>query len=467
MSFVGAARRYWLGVFPRVCLERRRRRARATQIPDPLLRRTALDAQRKWGNVEGAAAFAAFVPRRHRVAAARAMTCFQAAYNYLDMLGEQPCADPAANGRCLHGALLVALDPEARHGDYYEHCPQREDGGYLREILDACRAALATLPGYPALAPATLRAAARIVEFQSCNTGQLQGDLAALERWARGVTPPGEDLRWWETAAAGGSSLGLYALIALAAEPDSWMPDRAPAPAAAATARVDGAASTPAAAAAIADPTGVAAEDAAATLGALAAMQEEAYFPWIGALHSLLDNLVDVAEDRATGQHNLIGLYASPREAAVRMGMLAERSLRAARAQRDPRAHTLVLAAMASFYLSMPEAATPAALPLARAVLGALDGPADLSMLVFRARSRVRGLLPGAPGRRARGAEIVMPGGQARPAPVARPALVARPAPMPRPAPMTPRATAARPIPTPAPVAVGEPRAMGETRGIK
>jgi len=438
MSFVGAARRYWLGVFPRVCLERRRRRARATRIPDPLLRRTALDAQRKWGNVEGAAAFAAFVPRRHRVAAARAMTCFQAAYNYLDMLGEQPCADPAANGRCLHGALLVALDPEARHGDYYEHCPQREDGGYLREILDACRAALATLPGYPALAPATLRAAARIVEFQSCNTGQLQGDLAALERWARGVTPPGEDLRWWETAAAGGSSLGLYALIALAAEPDSWMPARAPAPAA---------------------------DCSAATLGALAAMQEEAYFPWIGALHSLLDNLVDVAEDRATGQHNLIGLYASPREAAVRMGMLAERSLRAARAQRDPRAHTLVLAAMASFYLSMPEAATPAALPLARAVLGALDGPADLSMLVFRARSRVRGLLPGAPGRRARGAEIVMPGGQARPAPVARPALVARPAPMPRPAPMTPRATAARPTPTP--VVVGESRGMGETHGIK
>src|ERR1700677_3231245 len=82
VSFVGAARRYWLGVFPGVCLERRRRRARASQIPDPMLRRTALDAQRKWGNVEGAAAFAAFVPSPHRAAAARAMTCFQAAYNY-------------------------------------------------------------------------------------------------------------------------------------------------------------------------------------------------------------------------------------------------------------------------------------------------------------------------------------------------------------------------------------------------
>jgi len=369
VSFAGAAWRYWLGVFPRVCLERRRRRARASRIPDPLLRATALDAQRKWGNVEGAAAFAAFVPSPHRAAAARAMTCFQAAYNYLDMLGEQPCADPASNGRCLHSALLVALDPDARHLDYYEHSRQREDGGYLREILDACRAALATLPSYSALAPEALRAAERIVEFQSCNTGELQGDLAALERWARAATPPGEDLLWWETAAAGGSSLCVYALIALAAEP------------------------------------------AFERSFDVATAVKDAYFPWIGALHSLLDNLVDVAEDRATGQHNLIGLYGSPMQAAERMGRLAERSLGAARGLPNARAHTLVLAAMASFYLSTPEAATPAALPVARAVLGALDGPADLAMLVFRARSRARGLLPGSWGRGARGAEIVMPGG--------------------------------------------------------
>ena len=222
-SFAGAARRYWLGVFPRVCVERRRRRARALEIPDQLLRATALDAQRKWGNVEGAAAFAAFVPLRHRAAAARAMTCYQAAYNYLDMLGEQPSADPAANGRRLHSALLVALDPDpggTPHLDYYEHHPQRDDGGYLTEMLDTCRAALATLPSYSVLAPAARRAAERIVAFQSCNTGELQGDLQALERWARAETPPESDLRWWETAAAAGSSLCVYALIALAAEPD-------------------------------------------------------------------------------------------------------------------------------------------------------------------------------------------------------------------------------------------------------
>ncbi len=400
-SFAGAARRYWLGVFPRVCVERRRRRARAMQIPDPLLRRTAIEAQRKWGNVEGAAAFAAFVPRAHRATAAHAMACYQAAYNYLDMLGEQPSSDPVANGGSLHRALIVALDPDphAIHPDYYEYNSQRDDGGYLTEIVDACRAALATLPSYPTVAPAARRAAERIVAFQSCNTGERQGDLAALQRWARAQTPRGSELRWWETAAAAGSSLGIYALIALAARPDLGGE------------------------------------------GARVEATEAAYFPWIGALHSLLDNLVDIAEDHATGQHSLIGCYDSQAEAVARMGRLAQRSLRAARSLPDARAHTLVLSAMASFYLSTPEASTPNALPITKAVLAALDGPADLAMLVFRSRLRARRLLPGAPGQRSRGAELVMPArtihsAQARqsspltqPAPLVGPAQQARAAP--------------------------------------
>jgi tetraprenyl-beta-curcumene synthase len=366
VSFAGAAARYWLGLFPRVCAERRRRRARALEIPDPLLRRVAIESQRKWGNVEGAAAFAAFAPRRHRGAAARAMMCFQAAYNYLDMLGEQPSSDPAANGRALHRALLVALDPDdASHVDYYAHCPQRQDGGYLREIVDSCRAALVELPSYATVAPAALNAAERIVEFQSCNTGERQGDLRALERWARAATPPGSDLCWWEVAAAGGSSLCVYALIALAAEPEL-------------------------------DPRTVTAVT-------------DAYFPWIGALHSLLDNLVDASEDRATGQHSLIASYASPREAAARMGWLAERSLGLAAALPGARAHTLMLAAMASFYLSTTEAHAAEAMPVTRAVLDTLDGPAGMAMVVFRTRLAARRLAPGGSARGAPGAEIVLP----------------------------------------------------------
>lgn len=368
-AFAGAARRYWLGVFPGVCAERRRREARAQQIPDAMLQRVVLDALRKWGNIEGATAFAVFAPKRRRAAAARAMAAFQAAYNYLDMLTELPSVEPAVNGELLHSALLVALDPGAEHPDYYEHHHLREDAGYLVDTVEQCRAALAELPSYAAVAPAARRAAERIVAFQSCNTGEVQGDYLALERWARANTPPGTGLRWWETAASAGSSLCVYALISLAAQP-----------------RVE--------------------EEEVAAI-------EAAYFPWIGALHSLLDNLVDVAEDYATGQRSLVGCYASSLDASTRMRLLAERSLRAARGLPQSRGHELVLAAMVSFYLSTPEAALPAASPGAHAVLDALGEPAQLSMLVFRTRLRLRRLAahaPGGRGRRAGGAEVVLPG---------------------------------------------------------
>jgi tetraprenyl-beta-curcumene synthase len=366
-AFGGAARRYWFGVFQQVCREHRRWAARAGEIPDPQLKRVAEAALRKWGNIEGAAAFAAFAPRRRRGAAVRAMVCFQGAYNYLDMLTELPNADPAGNARQLHRALLAALDPAAPPADYYDRHHLGEDGGYLQELIDGCRAALAQLPSYAAVAPAALRAAQRIVAFQSCNTGDPRGDFVALERWARAETPPQTGMRWWETAAAGGSSLCVFALIAVAAEP------------AVAQRRIEAV--------------------------------EAAYFPWVGALHSLLDNLVDTAEDHATGQHSLVGRYASRCDAATRMGLLARRSMDAAAALPGGRSHTLVVAAMASFYLSTPEARAPEALPVTRAVLESLGDPADLAMMVFRSRLLARRLTPrrpGAPARRARGAEVVM-----------------------------------------------------------
>ena len=366
-SFAGAARRYWLGVFPGVCAERRRRESRAQEIPDQMLRQVVVDALHKWGNIEGASAFAAFAPRRHRAAAARAMVCFQAAYNYLDMLTELPNTDPVANGRLLHRALLVALDPEAEHLDYYAHHHLQDDGGYLKETVDGCRAALAQLPSYAAVAP---RRCARRSGSWPSRAATPARCKAITWRWNGGrehTRRKSTGMRWWETAAAGGSSLCIYALIAAAAEP-----------------RVDS--------------EGIAAIEAA-------------YFPWIGSLHSLLDNLIDAAEDYATGQRSLVGCYASPCDAATRMGLLAERSMRAAQAL-PGRRHTLVLAAMASFYLCTPEARAPEAAPVADAVLEALGEPARLAMTVFHSRLALRRLAPSAPGapaRRGGGAEVVMP----------------------------------------------------------
>ncbi len=354
-AFADAARRYWTAVFPRVCRERSHWRERAGAIPDPALRALAREAQRKRGNVEGAAAFATFAPRAERAALVRALVAFQTAYDYLDVLAEQPQADPVAGARALHEALLVALDPARGPGldggtprdggqpDYYAGYPQREDGSYLAELIDRSRTALAALPSYAAVAPAARRGVERIVAFQSLNLSEAQGEHDAFAKWARAEIPAGTGLRWWEAAGAGGSPLCVYALLAAAAEP-------------------------------------------AVDAGEVMAV-ENAYFPWIGGLHSLLDHLVDRAQDAASGQRNLIDYYAGPREAAERMRALAERAAGAARALPRGRRHEIVLAGMVGYYLSAPEASATDAAPIARNVRAAIGGPIAPALLVFRARS--------------------------------------------------------------------------------
>ncbi len=259
VTFTAAAARYWLSVYPRVRREARHWRGRARRIPDPTLRRLALATQlQERGNLEGAAAFAVLAPRAQRARVVRAVVAFQVIYDYVDTLAEQPSTDPVGNGRELHRALASALDPDdaGEHRDYYAYSLRRDDGGYLRELIDACATAFGALPSHASLAAPAQAAVRRIVAFQSLAHGGENGheDAArAFSRWADAQIPAGSGLKWWETAAGAASSLLVFALIAAAAEES------------------------------------VRGEEIVAI--------ERAYFPWIGALHLLLDSLIDQADD--------------------------------------------------------------------------------------------------------------------------------------------------------------------------
>jgi tetraprenyl-beta-curcumene synthase len=342
-EFAGAAQRYWLRVFPRVCREVGQWRGRAGAIPDPVLRQSALEnLQTERLNLDGAAAFAAFAPAVRRPTVVRAQVAFQAAYDYVDTLAEQDNPDPVRNGDRLHRALLAALDSGPQRIDYYAHHAHRDDAGYLQTLVEACRVALNRLPSFPSVAAPAHRAAARIAAYQSLNQGECRGGHAGLERWAREHKLPGSDLQWWEIAASAGSSLGVFVLIAVAAE------------------------------------QAVCAEDVVAL--------EAAYFPWIGSLHTLLDSLIDRREDAAAGQCSLLDYYASPQDAAMGLARLAVESLRQATALPHGYRHSLVLAGMASHYLSAREATLPEALLASRSVLAAIGGLAAPAMLVMGVR---------------------------------------------------------------------------------
>jgi tetraprenyl-beta-curcumene synthase len=342
LAFVTVAARYLVVVLPEVRRERRRWRACVETIPSDALRATASASLGKRGNIEGAALFAVLAKRAHRRDAMRSLVAFQAAYNYLDALSELPSSEPRANARQLHRALLGAVQPDAVQPDYYAHHPDGRDGGYLAALVDACRDGLSRLPSYEALAPVIATAAARIAEFQALNLSEANGGQAELELWA--ATLPGSAcaLGWWERAAAAGSSLALLALVATCAHAD--------------------------------------------VEASVAEQIDCAYFPAIGALHSLLDSVVDRDEDREKGQRSLLEHYGSPLHESVCLATLASEARQACESLPAPHAHRVIVTAMCSYYLSAPQCRGEREHATRVHLTEALGSMLDLAIVMFTTR---------------------------------------------------------------------------------
>jgi tetraprenyl-beta-curcumene synthase len=349
--FASAARRYWFGVFPAVRSVQRRLLARAEAIPDPLLRADALASYHdKGSNSEGLAALAVLAPAHCRAEVARSLVAYQLMLDYLDGVSERLTADPLANGLCLHRAFEVALDPDAAHSDYYAHAAAKDDGGYLRELIETCRAPLGQLPSYLAARGPLLHQARLGCESQALNHALPFAPVEErLDEWVARTTnesglEPG--FEWWELiAAAAASSLCVGALLALAATPGATEAE--------------------------------------------ARRVESAYFPWASGLNALLDSLVDLDEDPEDASH--LRRYSSHDHAAERLGAIASGARERVAALPDGALHEAILAAMGALYLTHEEAWRPGREPISLAVYGALGPLARPSLAVHLLRRRGRG----------------------------------------------------------------------------
>ena len=329
-------------IVPLVRGELGRWQARAVTIPDPVLRAAALSALHEKGqNAEATAVFAILAPRANRARALRAMTALQIAIDYLDSLGEQPVDDPLADGLTLHSALCDAVSTGSGPGDWYSLHPQQEDGGYLAALVAECQERVAGLPATAAVLPMLQRAAKRCGEGQSHTHAAGATGGGGIEAWAiRQESAPG--YLWWELAAGASSSVAAHALIAAAADPKTTAEE--------------------------------------------AALIDDAYFPPIGALTVLLDDLIDRDEDRAAGQHNYLSYYANEEEASNRIALLASRARAATAHLRRARRHRAILAGVAAFYLRAAPASSGYARPIRERLLESLDPTVRLIMVAMRLR---------------------------------------------------------------------------------
>ncbi|MBX6377223.1 MAG: DUF2600 family protein [Clostridia bacterium] len=328
--------------------------AAATAIPDPELRRQALASLRtKRFHAEGGTAYAVGAPARQCRRLARLIVALQTISDYLDNLCDRMGVQCEEDFRCLHGALLDAVTPEAAPAvDYYRRHPWRHDGGYLAALVTACRRDFSHLPSYPVVRSAVQQLAALYVELQCLKHLPPRVRGPRLRAWcqspavaeafgAAGVQPR---LAWWELAAATGSTLGIFALFRLAATPG------VPAAAAEATAR--------------------------------------SYFPDICALHILLDYLIDQEEDRQHGDFNFVACY-GPGAAADGLARLLQRARTNCRHLPEADFHETVVCALPGFYLADPKADAPALTSVRRRLLQEGDWRTRSVFAATRARHRL------------------------------------------------------------------------------
>jgi tetraprenyl-beta-curcumene synthase len=290
-------------------------RAVAAGIPDDTLRKDALAAiERKRANIDGAALFW-ILPRARSPELLRLLVAYEVLADFLDCTSERAAHAGTKNGRQLHRALIEALDPDLDVSDYYRYHLWDQDGGYVRALVDSCREICVRLPSYEAARP-FLHHAAGLTQVLALNheTDPARRD-GLLRSWAAEHYPGDGRLSWFEWTGGASAWLTVFALLALAAEPD---------------------------------------RDARQAQETYAV-----YLPWISLTGTMLDSYGDIAEDEADATHSYIAHYGSSSIAATRIAEIMRRSLDGAASLRDGERHLVIASCMIAMYLSKDSVRTP------------------------------------------------------------------------------------------------------------
>lgn len=352
-----------LWVVPRVDRELARWKAALECCPDPELRRQGLASIRhKRFHAIGGSVYG--LDPRPSSGLVSLIVAYQTISDYLDNLCDRGGVYDGSAFARLHQSMLDALTTAPLAGttalpagsdadDYYGLYPCKADGGYLRSLVDECRRQVARLPAYHAAVEAeVLRLARLYTDLQVRKHVRTEDRVPLLLKWWRregGATGEGgeegglSDLAWWEFAAASGSTLGIFALLNLAAHGDP-SPSPGPGPSLEAVERLS-----------------------------------RAYFPWVCGLHILLDYLIDQEEDAREGDLNFTSFYRDARERRERLEYFADRALEAVSRLPSPAFHQVVVKGLLAMYLSDPKVTAGGLDDLAAFLLGKA-GPEARSM---------------------------------------------------------------------------------------
>ena len=337
--------RYWPSVAPVACRELARWRGPAAAIGDQGLRALALEKlEHEAFNAQVAATLATLAPAARRTPGVEAIVALEVLFDYLDGRTENLGADVLARGGTLFGAFRGALTvrPQAADEAVVDDDQDHGDRDYLQALAGYARERFGTLPAAGAVSGVASAALTRCAEAQTRIHAVQALGVDQLREWSE-ETGSGSGLGWREYAAGSASSvLAGHALIAAAAETSTTALDAE---------RIDG-----------------------------------AYVAMCAAI-TILDSLVDAAEDQARGMRGFVSLY-EPGELTETLPALVREAL--ARTGEAPNAahHAMTLAGVIAYYTSHPGARRGQAREIARRVRAELSPtvwPALAVMYAWRA----------------------------------------------------------------------------------
>lgn len=298
-------------VLPTVDRELCRWTSKAEQIPDPELKQQALASMKtKRFHCQGGAVYGIInLSEHHRLIPL--IVAFQTISDYLDNLCDRSTSLDPDDFRMLHQSMLDAVDPDEPLHDYYVCRTEKEDGGYLRELVETCRKEIRGLSSYPLVKDRARELVSLYCDLQVYK--HIQKDLRepALHQWWEGHLVSYPDISWNEFAAATGSTLGVFMLFQAASKPDL---DK---------------------------------EQAQRIV--------EAYFPYVCGLHILLDYLIDQEEDVIGGDLNFCSYYADMDETVNRIAYFVTKSRERVAHLEHAHFHRMIIEGLLALYLSDPK----------------------------------------------------------------------------------------------------------------
>lgn len=298
-------------ILPAVHIHIQHWRTVATSIPDEQLRTQALASiETKQFHCEGGAV-CALAHDAMRPLLIELIVALQTISDYLDNLSDRSTCREEKHLMQLHAAMEEAVDMDATLSDYYRYDTHQDDGGYLRQLVMACRTCIRALPSYASVAPAVQELVHLYTRLQVYKHIDPAARLHTLHTWWLCHHSRFPTLHWNEFAAATGSTLGMFMLFVVASR------------------------------------EGVQQSDAQVVM--------DAYFPYVCGLHILLDYIIDREEDHLGGDLNFCDAYTDDEELFVRLQYFVAQANTHVLRLPDAPFHRLIIDGLLAMYLSDPK----------------------------------------------------------------------------------------------------------------